>query len=201
MADTYHFSQAPKSNRRDPSFGIEDRARESLRGRSRSNFGAWVLTVTAIVIGAFTGSQMSGMSSQDLLAYLPLSSAVKPASGGLTPTLGAVSLEMAGDGRFYGDVVLMGQTVTMLVDPSLDQSLLRRQDHAALGIGAMGNFSDAIPGLAVVPSLQMGGIELDDAAFIIASDTLSFSVIGRDLLHQMGEIETNAMSLRIRPLS
>lgn len=194
MAFQYHTPQV-KVPFKDPN-AIENSVRGKLRKREQSHWGSWALTLAAIIIGAVGGSQLAGISTQDIIrASSPFASNVQPAAGMPERADSTLRLQVAGDGQYYADVELMGSMVTMQFDPTRADSTLSPKDYVA-----MPDAPQIVGNIAIVPRLELSDLPLSNAAFVVASDNLDYSVIGRDIMAQWGTLEADRSELRIRPV-
>lgn len=197
----------PKSEHfpfRAPNGEIEDETRAVLRERQSSHFGYWGLTIAAIIIGAFGGSQLAEMSSghtvmQTIQRQWSNQSIIEPAIGPTNRQSSDATNETqflaAGDGNFYAEVNLMGVTMTMRLDPRSRMSVLRQQDGALIDAKIL-----AASDVTILPNLKMAGMEIDNPAFVMADEEQHFSVIGGDLLSLIGDVDIQPDRMSIRPL-
>ena len=198
MMKSYHNPNDIKVFR-DPFNKVETSARQAIRKSSGVNIGAWMLTVAAIVIGAWAGAnfdravQIAGFADTGIeqLRFHD----VAPAAGHKAQHVPEIVFLAAGDGNYYADMEIAGVMTTVRVDPNARNSVISASDRQAIVPSA-----HTINDIVVVPRIEFASIELINAAMLISSNSSDFTLIGADLLSQMGKVDITPTQISIRPI-
>lgn len=109
-----------------------------------------------------------------------------------------VTLDRAGDGHFYADVSVDGQSTRMLVDTGASVIALTGADAEALGLVwnedeiamvARGANGPVMGVHATLANVTLGGFEAADVPALIIPEGLSISLLGQSFLSQVRKVE------------
>jgi predicted aspartyl protease len=156
--------------------------------------------VTLAVLAAILGTGIGGVLPTAWNLKAPASpgsgtavagrlAAIEPAAGPSS----ALVVNRAADQKFYAPVLLDEIAVTMRLDPDAPASALTLDDARRLsGPGAAGNEVH-------VARMRLGGIAVGPLALPVANADLGASVLGADLLADLGTIWIDGPRLTLAP--
>ncbi|MCB2053784.1 MAG: hypothetical protein KDE35_06015 [Geminicoccaceae bacterium] len=157
------------------------------RGGVRAILGWVVLALPTLAVGALS-YDLSGSidwATRPMVSAQATIGDIMPAAGTVSSSDDSISLQRAGDGAFYVDVMLGEQIVTARVD--LDRALSTIAAHDLQAAAADGSARVSLP------MVRVEGRQLADVSLAVDEAT----VLGRDLLDRLGHVETDDVSLRL----
>lgn len=110
---------------------------------------------------------------------------------------GEVVLARAGDGHFYADVLVDGETARMLVDTGASVVALTGEDADALGVAwdpqaiepvARGASGDVYGVRVTIGRMQLGEFEVQAVDAVVVPEGLAISLLGQSFLSQVPRV-------------
>jgi hypothetical protein len=154
------------------------------------------LAVLAAILGTGIGGVLPAAWNLKAPASLGSGTAVAGRLAAIEPAAGPASalvVNRAADQGFYAPVMLDEIAVTMRLDPNAPASALTPDDARRLsGPGAAGNE-------VRVTRMRLGGIAMGPLALPVADADLAASVLGADLLDDLGTLWIEGPRLTLTP--
>ena len=168
---------------------------------------ALLLTLITVAAGGTVLATHSGAppalpiaAEQAVVAPAPPAATLIPSSATARPTV----VHRQEDGLFYVDAMVNGAKVHFLIDTGSNMVVLAPQDAARAGVSgsepagalntAAGPTSSA---MGHIDSIRVAGRELHDVGAAIPSGQLSVSLLGQNVLSELGEMRIGRSTLTV----
>jgi len=169
--------------KRDPRAAIETRARVAAYSATAFNAFAWLSCALAILLGAYAGTRLADQGAIDGWVdgvAIPRIGDIAPAAGRLQATPPQAVFAVDTDGRYYGELQLGNDLLTVAVDPLAATSRLALGDLAAVGIATPDDTA-----VVVLSGLRLAGQPVGAVAVDVDRQPGARSVLGQDIVGQL----------------
>lgn len=166
------------------------------------------LTIALLTVaggGTVLATQGAGFPPRPAIAeqaqFAPVDGAApvtaRPVRGGRKP----IVIHSRDDGLYYVDATVNGATVHFLIDTGSNMVVLSPQDAARAGVaaGSPGALNTAAgqtsSAMGRIDSIVVAGRELHDVGTAIPASDLGVSLLGQNVLSELGEVRINRSTL------